>query len=158
MIKFIGLLDLIKMLINPPQKDLEMSKEQIVADAISAIQAGQLQVMSDQLGQVYDKAQSEAQPSQPGPSDEEIQKRIDDAVAAKQVEDDQKLAEQKALDDQALADAKSAADAAMADLQKKFDDLAGKEMGEKSLIDGLQGSIDALKDVLAKLQAIFPQP
>ena len=118
-----------------------MSKEQIVADGVAGIQAGQVQVLSDQLGLVYDAAALEQKASDGTLS----QADVDAAVAAAQ-----------AVDAQALAAAQAASDAALAELQGQLTALSLKEGQEASVIAGLQASKDALAAALATLAGLFP--
>lgn len=118
-----------------------MSKEQLIADAKIALSAAQDGV----LGDLVDKAQAEVPPVDGGPSEADIQARIDAA-----------LAEQVALDAQALAEAKAQGDAALASLQSQLDVLALKEGQEASVIAGLQASIVSIQGALDALHALFP--
>lgn len=118
-----------------------MSKVDIVSAGVAAIQVGQTQVLTDQLGVVYDAAALEQKASDGTLS----QADLDAAVAAAQ-----------AVDAQALADAKAASDAALAGLQSQLSVLATKEGQEASVIAGLQASKDALAAALATLAGLFP--
>jgi chromosome segregation ATPase len=60
---------------------------------------------------------------------------------------------------QGALDAKASLEQQLVDLQKKFDDLGAKEGPEAQTIANLQGSLDLLKDVVAKLSAALqPAP
>lgn len=118
-----------------------MSKEQLIADAKVALSAAQDGV----LGDLVDKAQAEVPPADNGPSEADIQARIDAALAA-----------QAAADAQALADAKAQGDAAIAVIQAQLDALSLKEGQEASVIAGLQSSIVSIQGALDALHALFP--
>lgn len=120
-----------------------MSKVDVVAAGVAAIQSGQAQVLTDQLGLVYDAAALEQKASDGTLS----QADVDAAVAAAQ-----------AVDAKALADAQAAGALALADLQSKMDALAAKEGQEASVIAGLQAAKDQLAAALAALSALFPVP
>lgn len=63
-----------------------MSKEQTVSDAVSAIQAGQAQVLNDQLGVVYDKAVQENPPTGGGLTQADVDAAVAAALAPVQAE------------------------------------------------------------------------
>lgn len=148
---FLSLIQITKRLFGAITKGTVVAKEDVVAAGIAAIQAGEVQVYTDALGGAYDGGFVDGKASNPvtdvGPSEEQIQARINEAVSAAQ-----------AVDAQALADAQALKDAAYADLQKKFDDLSLKEGQESGVIAGLQGSLQAIKDAEASLQSLFPAP
>lgn len=124
-----------------------MSKEQIVADALQAISAGQSQVLSDAIGKAVDQSAVEQKASDGTLSQADLDKAVADALAA-----------QKVVDDKALADAKAAADAAMADIQKQLSDMSAKEQAEEGVISSLQGSLQKAQDAIAAVVALFPKP
>lgn len=101
-----------------------MSKEQLLADAKAELSAKRDSVESEVLAALIDKAQAEVVPADGGPSEAEIQARIDAGKA-----------EQKALDDQALVDA-----------------LAADEVLDQAKIDELNGLISALQTEMAAKQ------
>ncbi len=127
-----------------------MSKEQIVADAIVAITAGQASVLSDAIGAAVDASAAE----QKGADGTLSQADVDAAVA-------------KAVLDTQAADAEAivAAQSGMAALQVSFDALkssddalVAKEGQESAAILGLQDSLKAAQEAIAKVFAAFPQP
>ncbi len=118
-----------------------MAKADVVAAAVAAVQAGEVQVLNDQFGSVYDAAALEQKASDGTLS----QADLDAAVAAV-----------KEVDAQALAAAQAAGDAALADLQSQLTALSLKEGQEASVIAGLQSAKDALAAALATLSGLFP--
>lgn len=130
-----------------------MSRDQIIADAISAISVGQAQALSAAIGAAVDASAVEQKAS----DGTLTQADLDKAVADVKAQLDASVA-QDALDKQAALDAKAAGDQAVADLQVKFDALASKEGVEASIVDGLKGSLASLQDVVAKLAAIQSPP
>ncbi len=129
-----------------------MAKADVVAAAVAAVQAGQVQVLNDQFSSVFDQA--EAIGTGPGFT----QADIDAAVKAAVDPLNASLAQDQ-VDEQALKDANAAASDAMAALQKQFDDLSVKEAPEASLIASLQSSKVSLQAALDALNAALnPAP
>lgn len=116
-------------------------KDDAVAAALVAVQAGETQVLTDQLGAVYD--QGEAQGTGPGFT----QADIDAAVAAAQ-----------AVDATALQAAQADASAKLAVLQGSLDALTAKEAPEAQLIASLQSSAVSLKAALDAIDAALNPP
>lgn len=130
-----------------------MAKADVVAAAVSAVQAGQLQVLNDQFGSVFDQA--EAQGTGPGFTQADIDAAVKAAsdplnaqIAAITAQD----AADVAAGQQALSVLQAAKDA----LQAQFDTLSAKEGQESSVITGLQGSLSQIQNVVAILQALAP--
>lgn len=117
-----------------------MSKAQIVADAISAISAGQAQVLNDAIGAAVDAAGVEQKASDGTLTQADLDKAVADATAA---------------DAQALADAHAKADADLAALQVKLDAIITTEQSEKQVIVGLQNSVGQVQAALDAIKAII---
>lgn len=137
-----------------------MSKDQIVSDAVAALQAAEVSV----LGGVYDSSFAEGAASVP-PADADEQVKIDAAVAV------QKAADQSIIDglngqlsdlqakDAADLQAASDAQAALALLQGQFNDLSAKEGIESGVIANLQGSLSQLQNAVSILSGLpLPAP
>lgn len=151
--QLLGLIAIIKQLFKG---ESSMSKDQIVSDAVAALQAGEVTV----LGGVYDSSFAEGVASVP-PPDAGEQAKIDAAVAAAVAPLNQQISDlgaKDASDLQAAADAKVASDAAIASLQQQLSDLASAKGIEDGVIAGLQSSISSIQGALASLQALFPAP
>lgn len=157
--KFQTVINLIKRLLGAKTKGVIMAKADVVAAGLAAIQSGVTQVYSDQLGLAYDGGFKDGVASVPVSTGGGFQQSdIDAAVKAAKDADALALSASQAADAQAFSDAKAASDSAIAALQSKFDDLAKKEGSEASVIAGLQGSLQAIKDAEAALQSLFPAP
>jgi hypothetical protein len=134
-----------------PQKGENMSKEQVLADAKVAFAQKQDEVLSQVLGDVFDKAQAEVPPSQGGFSQADIDKAVADAVAALQAKDD--------ADVKALADAHAEADAAIADLKGQLDAAVKSKQAEDSVVQGLQAKADEIQKLIDALRGlVMPAP
>lgn len=157
--KFLNLIKLTKRLFGSLTKGVVMAKADVVAAGIAAIQAGVVQVYSDQLGLGYDGGFADGVASVPvGTGGGFQQSDIDAAVAAAQAVDAAALAASQAADAQTALDAKTQSDAAIADLQSQFNTLAAKEGQESSVITGLQGALSQIQSAQAILAALFPVP
>jgi hypothetical protein len=115
-------------------------KADVVAAAMSAIQSGQAQVVSDQLGLVYDAGLAAA-PVGGGLS----QSDVDAAVAAA-----------RAVDAQALADAQAKSDAALLDLQGKLDAMTAKDVDAEAKVKAIQDAAAAYQAAVAAVLALVP--
>ncbi len=127
-------------------------RDDVVAAGVAAVQAGEVAVLSAELGKAFDSG--EAIGTGPGFT----QADIDAAVQAKVDADALVLAQSQADDKAAFDAAKEVADLALAELQKKFDDLSLKEGSEASVIAGLQSSKAQIEAALAALAGLFPAP
>lgn len=125
-------------------------RDDVVAAGVAAVQAGEIAVLSAELGKAFDSG--EAIGTGPGFT----QADIDAAVKLAQDADAVVLAAAQAADAQALADAKVVADAALAALQAQLDVLVLKEGAEASVIAGLQNSKAQIEAALAALASLFP--
>lgn len=134
-----------------------MSRDQILSDALSAISAGQAQVLSSSIGQALDAMALEQKASDGTLSQGDLDKAVADAVAPlnQQISDLQVL---DAADKQAILDAKAAGDAALASLQGQFDSLKASKDVEDGVISGLNDSIVKIQGALDALHALFPAP
>lgn len=126
-----------------------MAKSDVVAAAVAAVQAGELQVLNDQFSSVYDQAVASVPPA-----DAEEQAKIDAAVAAAVAPLNQQLVDLQVKDD---ADVKAGQDA-LAILQSSFDALSVKEGQESQVVAGLQASIASIQGALDSLKVLFPAP
>lgn len=137
----------------------KMNKADVVAAAVAAVQAGQVQVLSDQFGSVFDQA--EASGNGPGFTQADIDKAVAAQKAADQVLIDAANA-QDGLDVaslQAAKDALSAAQGQILDLGKQLAASGDKLTADEGVINGFKGSIEQLKGLLAQLEAIIiPAP
>ncbi len=143
---------------NQPKEKITMSvKDDAVAAGLAAVQAGETQVLTDQLGAIFDKG--EAIGTGPGFTQADIDAAVKAAVDPLNLQistDAQTLADSQAADAKSASDAKAVADAALADLQSKFDALSTKEGVEAGVITGLQSSKAQIEAALASLSALFP--
>lgn len=128
-----------------------MAKADVVAAGVAAIQQGEIQVYTDQLGGAYDMGFSDGQVgASPGSF---TQADIDAAVQSAKDADAQVLAQAQAADAQALIDAQAQAQQSLADIQAKLDSLTAKEAPEAALIASLQSAKDSLAQALAAITA-----
>lgn len=134
-----------------------MSKEAIVAAAVAAVQAGELQILNDQFNSVYDQAALEQKASDGTLSQADLDKAVAAQKAADQAAIDAAVA-QDAADVKAGQDAVAAGKAALVDLQSKFDALSAKEGVEAGTLASLQAAKDKLQAVLDALNAIIVPP
>lgn len=141
-----------------------MSKEQIIADGLAAVNAGLQQVIADQLAVACDKTLAEAPIGGGDPSkifsQLELDQKIADAlVLAKQESDLQlasALAADEVIDQELLAQVRAEAAAALAEIQARFDQLTEKEGKESQVLSGLQSSLEQMKSVVAFLSGLVP--
>lgn len=105
-----------------------MANPQIVSEAVAAIQAGEVQVMSDAIGAAIDKAVAEVAP-EPVPGTF-TQADIDAAVAAS-----------KAADAQAMSDAVAA-------VQAQLDAETAKDAADVAALAAVQAKLDQIKALL----------
>lgn len=127
-----------------------MAKVDVVAAAVAAVQAGQLQVLNDQFSSVFDQA--EAQGTGPGFT----QADIDSAVAAAVGPLNDQITALTAQDQADIAAGQVAltnAQTATAAVQASLDALTAKEAPEASLIASLQQSAASLTTALAAINA-----
>lgn len=120
-------------------------KSDAVANAVTAIQAGELQVLNDQLGLVYDAGLAETGGTGGGGTGTFTQSDIDAAVAAAQ-----------SIDTQALADAQAAFDTKFAQVQTDLDAMTTKEGLEEKSVKDVQASIDSVQAAFDAIKALFP--
>lgn len=135
-----------------------MAKEDVVSAAVQAIQQGELQVLTDQLGSVWDQGVASVPPVSG-----DVQAQIDAAVqAAVGPLNDQivQLQAQDAADVQAAVDAKAQSDAALASLQGQLDSVSAAKLVDDQIIVGLQQSVSSIRALADQLAAIVlpPQP
>lgn len=124
-------------------------KDDAVSAAVLAVQAGQVQVLTDQLGSVFD--QGEAIGTGPGFT----QADIDAAVLAAVGPLNDKIA-QDALD---LAAAQLDAETKLQAVQVALDAMTAKEQLEESAVLALQGSVQAVQTSLDAIKAlVLPVP
>lgn len=125
-----------------------MAKEDVVQAALTAIQEGQLAILTEQLGSVYDQGLASAPVGGGDPSkifsQEELDQKIAEALAADDV-----------LDQEALSKAQAEAQVkideltvALADMTAKFGAEHEAVQGFKDKIDGLQQALDLLKSLI----------
>lgn len=121
-----------------------MSRDQIISDAVSAIQSGQLQVLQDAVGKAVDQSAVEQKASDGTLTQADLDAAVKSATDALN-------AQVASLQAQDAVDAKAASDAqaALADLQSKFNDLSQKEGLEEQQVAALQAKIDQIKQLLS---------
>lgn len=137
-----------------------MAKADAVSAAILMIQNEQAQALTDGVGSAYDAGASDqkaADGTGTSPSDQAIIDGLNSQIVTltQQVSD---LQAKDASDIQAGQDAVTAIQASMTDLQSRFDTLSAKESTEAGVLQGLQGSIAALQNVIVVLQGLPTQP
>ncbi len=127
-----------------------MSREEVVTNGVAAIQAAEVEAISNELGKAFDSGLAEAPVGEGGISQEQVDAMIKTAV-------DKAIADDELLDIQALADAKAASDLMLADLQTKFDELAVEEELEKNTVKRIQDSLDEVQASFDAIKALlFP--
>jgi tRNA A37 threonylcarbamoyltransferase TsaD len=114
--KWLGLIELTKRLLEAVTQGEDMSKEQIVSDVVAEIQAGVVQLYTEKVGEAIDKAMAEVPVGGGDPSKIYSQEELDAAVQAK-------------------ADADAAADV---QLKADFDALVAKEQIEADKIEKMK--------------------
>lgn len=137
-----------------------MAKEDVVAAAKSKVMQEQDQALNDGLSDAYDGGASDqkaADGTGTSPSDQAIIDGLNAQIVTltQQVSD---LQAKDASDIQAGQDAVASIQASMTDLQSRFDILSAKESTEAGVLQGLQGSIAALQNVIVVLQGLPTQP
>jgi hypothetical protein len=144
-----------KMRNKKPTQENKMSRDQIIADALSAIQAGQAQVLSDSVSAAVDASALEQKSSDGTLSQSDVDAAVAAAVAPlnQQLSD---LSAKDALDMQAAVDAKAAGDASVAAIQAQLDSLSAAKSVEDGVIAGLNSSIASIQGALDALHALFP--
>lgn len=137
-----------------------MSKDQILADAISGISSGQAQVLQQVIGDALDKMALEQKASDGTLS----QSDLDNAVAAQKAADQAALdaAVQKDIDDvkagqdalQAAQDLLAAANVALADMTSNFNADEVIVGGLKGVVSQMQAADQQLQGVVAALNSL----
>lgn len=146
-------------------------RDDVVAAGVAAVQAGEVAVLSTELGKAFD--QGEAIGTGPGFTQADLDKANADGKAA-QLAVDQPLIDaanaqvvqlqaQDAADVQAGKDAVAAVQAQLTDLQGQLDAALAAKNADEAVIQGLQASAAKLADLLNQLNAIVlpvppPQP
>lgn len=149
-----GIFDWIMSFFNRTKGDTLVSKEQIVIDAKAALAAGQDQLMTEVMGQVYDLAQSEVVTGPGGPTEEEIQARIDLAVSEALAAD--AVLDQVQIDE--LTGMIAGLQGQMAELQAQYDALVIKEGESSAAVEKLKTAKDQLQSVVDYLSGLFAPP
>jgi len=136
-----------------------MAKADIVAAQKAAIVSGQDAVLDGALGACYDQGGiDQAAIDNAGVTQDQLNAAVKAATDPLNAQIAQ-LQAQDASDVKAGQDALAQAQSAMADLQSKFDALAQKEGQESGVIQGLQGSLAQMQQVVSILQGILqPAP
>lgn len=128
-----------------------MAKQDVVAAGVAAIQSGEVQVYSDQLGIAYDVGASDQKAS-----DGTFQQSDIDAAVKAAVDP---LNAQIAQDQADLAAAHADADSKLAALQSQLDALSVAKAADDEVVKGLQQAADSLQSALDAIKAvIFPAP
>ncbi len=125
-----------------------MSKVDLVAAGLAAVQAGEVQVLSDQLGLMYDAAAQEQKAS----DGTLTQADLDAAVKAATDPLNAKIA-QDATD---LAAAQADAATKLAAVQASLDAMTAQDLTDKAVVTNFQGAIAALQAALDALKAALP--
>lgn len=134
-----------------------MSREQIISDALSAISAGQSQVLVDAVSAAVDQSAIEQKASDGTLSQGDVDAAVAAAVAPLMVQISD-LQAMDAVDKQAVIDVKAQGDAALADLQSQFDAIKAAKDVEDGVISSLNASIVSIQGALDALHALFPAP
>lgn len=122
-----------------------MGKTDVVAAGVSAFQAAETQMLTDQFSAFYDSVVADVGTGTGGGF---TQADIDSAVQAAQ-----------AVDAQALADAQAQAATDLAAVQQQLSDMTTKEQGEEQVVINLQQSVAAVQSSLDAIKSlIFPAP
>lgn len=119
-------------------------KEEVIQAAVVAIQAQDTQVLTDQLGIVYD-----ADRDSTGGVGTYTQEQFDAKLA-------EALGADEALDVQALADAQAAFDVKFAKVQSDLEAMTEKEGLEAKAVKDVQASIDSVQAAFDAIKALFP--
>lgn len=121
-----------------------MAKQEAVAAMVAAVQAAQLQALTDAGNTLYDQAAADQKAS----DGSFTQADINAAVSAAQ-----------GVDAKALADSQAQAAAALAAVQQQLVAMTAKEQAEENVVIGLQSSVSQVQAALDAIKAlIFPAP
>lgn len=141
--------------------ETNMSRDEIVSKALSDISTGQAQVLADAIGAAVDQSAIEQKASDGTLNQGDLDAAVASAVAAAVAPLNDQIAAltaQDAADVQAGKDALAALSAVKDALQAQFDSLSVKEGQEASVISGLQGSLEQMKNVVSLLTGILAPP
>lgn len=117
-----------------------MSKTEVVAAQLSAVQSAQTQALSDGLGACYDAGLADAAPATTGLT----QADVDAAVAAAQ-----------SVDAKALADAQAQAASDLAAVQSALEAMTAKEQLEEEAVAAVNASIAQVQASFDAIKALF---
>lgn len=142
-----------------------MSKEKIVSDAVSAIQAGEAQVLNDAIGSAVDQAALEQKASDGTLTSSDLDAAVKAAtdplnasIAALQAQlagDAETLTASQAADAQALADVQTKAASDIAAVQASLDAMTAKEQLEEGAVSDVSAKVAAAQQSLADMTAAF---
>lgn len=118
-----------------------MNKEEAIAQFDADIAAAK--------SNLYQAGADSVPQSPGGPSEEEIQGRIDEAVKSA-------LDADSVLDAEEIAKLQAEAQSKLDALMAEFSSLQAKEQLEAQAVQGLQGSVASLQSVLDALKALLP--
>jgi hypothetical protein len=147
--KILGLIKIAKRLFGAFTKGDDMAKTDVVAAGVAAIQAGEVQVYTDQLGLAYDGGFTDGVASVPA-STGGVDQSVVDGLNAQVADLQSKLDGMTAQD---ASDVQAGKDA-LAALQVSFDKMSADKAVEDGVIAGLQAAKDQLVAVLASLSSI----
>lgn len=119
-----------------------MAKPDSVAARLAQLQAATTQAESDAISGAYDDGALSV-PTGTGFT----QTDINNAVAAQQT-----------ADAATLSTAQAQASAALAVVQGQLNDMTAKDQADEAVIDGLQGSVNAMQTALDAIKALIPAP
>ncbi len=125
-----------------------MSRDQIVADALTAISSGQAQVLTDAVGAAVDASALEQKASDGTLGQGDLDAAVAAAVAP--------LNAQIAQDATDLAAAHADADAKLAALQTSFDALTIDDTTKTAEVKNFTDSVAALSAALDAFKALIP--
>lgn len=137
-----------------------MSKDQIVSDAKSSLIAGQDAVLSQVIGDVYDKAVAEVPPAPGGFTQADIDSAVS-AATAPLTEQITALTSDDEADKAKIAEEAAQIDtlnSTVEDLGKQISDLTAKLEKDDKIVLGFKNSLSKLQAVVAALQEIQPDP
>lgn len=125
-----------------------MTRDEVVAEQLSAVQSGQTQLLTDALTKCFDEGESNG--TGPGLTQADVDAAVKAAVDPLQAQ----IVQDKADMDAAHADA----DAKLAALQSQLDAAIAQDNIDKSVVANFQGAVASLQGALDALKAAIPAP
>lgn len=125
-----------------------MAKEDVVAAGVKAIQDGEVQVLTDTLGSVFDQGLASAPVGGGDPTKIFSQEELDQKVA-------EVLAADELLDQEALAAAQAAAQVQIDALSVALQEMTDKYGAEHEALQGFKDKITDLQTALDLLKSLI---